>query len=495
MGIIIKQSIKGSIWSYLGVAVGFVTTAYLFPNYLTTDTIGLFGLLVAWSVLFAQFFSLGINGVTARLFPYFRNIKSGHNGYLFLTFIVLLIGLILFLVTFFIISPWLVKNNIEKSNLFSEYIWLLIPLTFFTLLYNALDSFNRLLYNAVLGTFLIEFLQRLLILLVVILFIFEVIDVNHLIISYSGAVCAKGVIIFFYLLLKGEIDLKPNLNFIDRKLKKEMIDVAFFSILTGIGSHIIFNVDKIIVNHFLGINSVGIYTIASFFGMLVLLPSRSLLRISGTLIAEAWKRNDVEYILDIYKRSCLNQFIIAAFLFGGIWINIDNILVILGENYATGKWVIFFIGLGALVDMTTGANGLIIAYSKYYRMTLWVLLIQVFIFFIATYLFIPKWGISGAGAAVALSFSFSNIIRYLFLRIKYKMQPFGFQFWLVAISWTVAYFAVKLIPELNLIWDIFIRSSLFTIIFISFTIGLKTSSDLEDLLNKFKENIKTFLKK
>ncbi|MGM0409102.1 MAG: hypothetical protein ACQERU_14065, partial [Bacteroidota bacterium] len=55
MGIIIRQSIKGSIWSYIGVGIGFITTAYLFPEYLTTDVIGLFGLLIAWSNLFAQF--------------------------------------------------------------------------------------------------------------------------------------------------------------------------------------------------------------------------------------------------------------------------------------------------------------------------------------------------------------------------------------------------------------------------------------------------------
>jgi O-antigen/teichoic acid export membrane protein len=494
MGIIIKQSIKGSIWSYLGVAVGFVTTAYLFPNYLSTDTIGLFGLLIAWSVLFAQFFSMGFNGITARLFPYFRSKKSGHNGYLFLTFIVMLIGFVLFLVTFFIISPWLIKNNIEKSGLFSEYVWLLIPLTFFTLLFNALDSFNKLLYDAVFGTFLIEFLQRLLIFSVVILFIFGLIDLHQLIISYSGAVSAKGAIIFFYLLLKGEIDLKPKLNFIDKKLKDEMISVAFFSILTGIGGHIIFNVDKILVNHFLGLGSTGIYTIASFFGMLVLLPSRSLLRISGTLIAEAWKRNDSGYILDIYKRSCLNQFIVAAFLFGGIWINIDNILIILGENYDAGKWVIFFVGLGAIIDMATGANALIIGYSKFFRMSLWFLLIQMAVFFIAMFLFIPLWGISGAGAAVAFSFIISNLIRFLFLRIKFKMQPFVFQFWFVVVSWLVAFFAGKIIPDLSLVWDIFIRSSLFSAVYILLIIGFRTSSDLNEFLKEFIIKMRTNLK-
>ncbi len=145
-----------------------------------------------------------------------------------------------------------------------------------------------------------------------------------------------------------------------------MISVAIFSILAGIGGNIVFSFDKIIVNQMLGLSATGVYTIAFFFGTLVVIPSRPLLKISGTLIADAWKRNDVSYITDIYKRSCINQFIIAAFLFGGIWVNIDNILIILGPEYASGKWVIFFIGLGYLIDMATGVNGLIIGYSKYY---------------------------------------------------------------------------------------------------------------------------------
>ena len=47
MGIIIKQTIKGTLWSYLGVAIGFVTTAYLYTNYLSTEIVGLFGLLLS----------------------------------------------------------------------------------------------------------------------------------------------------------------------------------------------------------------------------------------------------------------------------------------------------------------------------------------------------------------------------------------------------------------------------------------------------------------
>lgn len=487
MGIIIKQSIKGSIWSYLGVGVGFITTAYLFPEYLSTDVIGLFGLLLAWSNLFAQFSSLGFQGVTSRLFPYFRDKEKGHNGFLFFALMVTIIGFSVFLIAFYFLKPWLVESNLEKSKLFADYIDLLIPLTFFTLIFSTLDVFNKLLYNAVLGTFLTELLQRVLIFTVVIAFVFKWITLHQLIFAYAGVVSAKGVFIFIYLLSKGEINFKPQLNFIDKKLKKEMINVALYSILAGVGGNIVFRIDKIIVNQLLGLSATGIYTIAFFFGTLVVIPSRTLLKISGTLIADAWKRNDIEYINNIYKKSCLNQFIIAAFLFGGIWVNIDNILTILGPEYAEGKWVIFFIGLGYLIDMATGTNMQIIGYSKYYRLGLWFLMVLILVVLFSMYLLIPLWGITGAAIAISFAFFINNLLRSLFLKIKYNMQPFNLQFLKVIFAFSIAYICGILMPEMHLIWDILLTSSAFSITFLLLIVGLNISDDIREILEKLFE--------
>lgn len=493
MGIIIKQSIKGSIWSYIGVGIGFITTAYLFPEYLTTDVIGLFGLLIAWSNLFAQFSALGFHGVTSRLFPYFRDKEKRHNGFLFIALMVTITGFTVFLIAFFFLKPLLIESNIEKSKLFVDYIDLLIPLTLFTLIFTILDVFTKLLYNAVLGTFLTELLQRLLILTVVVAFVFNWITLHQLILAYAGAVSAKGIFIFFYLLRIGELNFKPNLNFIDKKLKKEMINVAIFSILAGIGSNIVFRIDKIIVNQMLGLSATGVYTIAFFFGTLVVIPSRTLLKISGTLIADAWKRNDVEYIKEIYKKSCLNQFIIAAFLFGGIWVNIDNILIILGPEYAEGKWVIFFIGLGYLIDMATGANGQIITFSKYYRMGLWFLLVLIMLVLSSMYLLIPVWGIRGAAIAIAGSFFANNLMRFLFLKVKYNMQPFSYLFLLVILTFLLAFFIGILIPKLPLFWDILIRGTAFGLIYILLIFVFRLSRDLNDTLLTIFKQIRKFV--
>jgi O-antigen/teichoic acid export membrane protein len=489
MGIIIRQSIIGSFWSYFGVIIGFVTNSYLFPNYLAPDAIGLLGLLLAWSVLFAQFSALGFHGVTSRLFPYFRNRENGHNGFLFIAFIVMIVGFVLFLLVFIFVKSWLVESNLEKSKLFSEYFYLLIPLTFFTILFTFLDVFNKVLYDAVLGTFLQEFLQRVLIFLVALLFSFGVIDLHEFILAYVASVCVKSIVIFVFLLYKGEISLRPRLSFLDKNIRKEMVDVALFGVLSGVGVNIVFNIDKIIINQILGLGPTGIYTIAFFFGTLVIIPSRPLLRITGTLVADAWKHNNVKYISDIYKRSCLNQFVIAALLFGGIWINIDNILVILGPEYASGKWVIFFVAFGYLIDMGTGANGVIISYSKHYRVDFWFLTVLIVVVIASMYLFIPIWGITGAAVAIAISFLVNNLMRFIFLYRKYQMQPFNYKFLLILLSLGIAYYIAGFLPKMLLVSDILIRSIIFSGLFGLLVYLFKVSDDIillkDKLRNKF----------
>ncbi len=487
MGIIIKQSIKGSIWSYLGVLIGFLTTSYLFPNYLTTDTIGLFSVLVAYSSLFGQFSLLGTNGVTSRLFPHFRDNNGNHHGFLFLTLIFMSIGFSLFILLYAIFSPALIESNLEKSGLFSQYIYLLVPMTFFIMIFNLLDTYNKVLYDAVFGTFLQEFLQRLIILITTLLFVFKIININTLIIFYASAVSVKGIFMLLFLYQKGQLNFKPEYGFIDKSFRKEIIDVAIFSILGGFGTMIVFNIDKIIINQMLDLSNTGVYTIALYFGTLVIIPSRPLLKISGTLIADAWKENNILKIKDIYYKSCLNQFIIGGFLFLGIWANIDNILIILGEEYEQSKWVIFFIGLGYLFDMMTGANGQIISMSKYYRISLYFILSLIVLVIILLFVLIPLLGITGAAISIAGALFLNNLMRYIFLLSKFKFQPINIKFLIVTVFYLAIFFIVSLISQQQLIIDIFIRGSIISILSGTAILLFRISPEIN-------ETIKTILK-
>jgi len=397
----------------------------------------------------------------------------------------LAVGFALFLIAYLLFSPQLVNNNMEKSKLFADYVFLLLPLTLFTMVFIFLDIYNKVLYNVVFGTFLREFLQRVLIILSVLLYIFNLINLHMLIMAFVISISIKSIMILIFLIGKGEFKLRINWGFIDKKFRREIFNVALFSTLGGLGSMIVFNIDKIIVNEMLDLSNTGVYTIAFYFGTLVIIPSRPLLKIAGALIADAWKKNDLQQLKTIYYKSCINQFIIGGFIFLGIWANIDNILIILGEDYQESKWVIFFIGLGYLFDLMTGANGQFIAYSKFFRVSLYFILSLVAIVIGLLYLLIPLFGITGAAIAVATSLFLNNLMRFLFIYIKFKFQPFNYKFLIIALVYTVTYLLLTFIPQQALIPDIFIRGTIITAFTIITVLTLPVSDEIKDLLLNF----------
>ncbi len=171
MGVIKRQSIKGTIYSYTGTVIGFITAGLLFPRFLTTEQIGLLTLLASYSTLFSVFASLGFTSVIIRLFPYFRDESKQHHGFFFLTTAVTALGYLLSVLLFLLLKPLIINDSIEQSPLFVNYLYLTPFLTLFLLLYSIFDSYNRALFNATYGTFLTEIFQRLAILLLIILFI------------------------------------------------------------------------------------------------------------------------------------------------------------------------------------------------------------------------------------------------------------------------------------------------------------------------------------
>ena len=486
MGIIVKQSVKGTIYVYLGVLLGFITTAILFPRIYSTTEVGLLKIIVAYSTLIAQFGTLGINGATIRLFPFFRTADKTHHGFLPFALSIGIIGFLISAILLLIFKPLLVEMSLEKSTLLVEYINYLIVLVFFQLFFSILDIYYSALMNSVHGTFLREVFQRVLIILMIGLYYFGLLSFHQFVLSYIAAISVPTVFILFTLIKEGQFTLRFDFAFLDKKLLQSIGAVSLFSILNGISVIMIQNVDLIMVNKMLGLDAAGVYAICFFFAIVVSLPARSIYKIANVAAAEAWKNDDKKTLRDIYEKSCLTLFIIGSFLFLGIWLNIENILQILGPDYQSGRWVIFFIGLGCLMDMATGANSSLMGTSKYYKVQSYLLLILVVVLVGLNLVLIPLYGLTGAAISSAAALGFLNLLRYLFLYIKYDLQPYNLRFIYVILIGTVAYFLACAIPvRFHFIVDLLIRSTVFTFLFLLPIYLFKISTDLNKTADNF----------
>lgn len=102
MGVIIRQSFKGTLANYLGVAIGFFTTFFVLVRYLTPEEIGLTRVILDAAVLLAGLSQLGTGSSTMRFFPYFKDEKNKDNGFFFWTLIIPLVGFVIFTLLFFL---------------------------------------------------------------------------------------------------------------------------------------------------------------------------------------------------------------------------------------------------------------------------------------------------------------------------------------------------------------------------------------------------------
>ncbi|MBC8321727.1 MAG: oligosaccharide flippase family protein [Bacteroidetes bacterium] len=479
MGLIQKQSISGTIYSYVGVVLGFVATAILYPRIFSTEEVGLLRILVSYSVLFSQFAGLGINTITVRLFPYFRDYERKHHGYLGLALLVSMIGLIISVSAFILLKTLILGGDKEGADLLTKYYYYIVPLIVFTLLFNVFDTYYRVLYNAVKGIIYKEVVQRTLILLVVILFYFETIDFHNAVILYTIALISPTILLFLSLIYNKQLFLTPNINFIDKKLSREMMSVGVFGVIASFSGVLVLNIDVIMVERMLGLSDAGIYSITFFFGTLILVPMRTMGKISSVVIADAWKINDLNLINQIYKKSSISLSIVGLLLFIGIWGNIDNVFHIIPSEYLPGKYVILIIGIANLIDIALGVSPHIIVNSKHYRYLSYFLIIFTALIIISNLLLIPIYGIVGAAIATLISKFIYSLINYIFLYRAYRLQPFTSKTIILYIIGAFAYGASLLLPEqTNYIVDIFIRSSFILVIFSLPVYFLNVSEDI-----------------
>jgi O-antigen/teichoic acid export membrane protein len=491
LGVIVDQSVKGTIYTYLGVILGFVTTGILLPRIYSTDQVGLIKILPVYATLFAQFGTLGINGVTIRLFPFFRNEEKKHHGFLSLILIAGLVGFLISTALLFLLKPWLIGLSIEKSSMFIEYIDWLILIVFFQIFFTIFDGYYTALFNSVYGTFLKDVFQRVLIIILIGLYFLDVLDFHQFIIWYIVGLSLPTLFILLTLIREKYFYLHTDFKFLKKELLISMGLMAGFSVFNGFSMTAIQNVDVLMINSMVGLDATGIYAICFFFGLFVSLPARAIYKIANIVSAQAWKNDDLKTIRDIYYKSCLTLFIIGMLLFLGIWSNIDNIFHIIGQNYISGKWVIFFIGLGSLIDLTTGANSSLIGTSKYYKVQTAFLIGLVVLIAIANLLLIPLYGISGAAIGSAISLTILNTARFLFLYYKFNLQPFNIRFVYVGLIGCISYFISELVPALpNFVLDIIVRSSMLTILFCAPIYFLKISVDINARADQYLRMLK-----
>lgn len=405
MGIIIRQSIKGTIVNYVGIAIGFFTTFFVLTRFLTAEEIGLTRVLIEAATLIAGLAQLGTNSSIVRFYPYFKDETHKDHGFFFWSLAVPLVGFLVVGTLYVCLKSVICGVFSEKSSLFVNYYYFVLPLAFFLLYMTIFETNANVLMRIVVPKFVREVVVRVLLLASYLLYAFKVLDIDGFVAAFCSIYGVAMLINIGYLLSLKRISIKPDLKFFSKSLRKDYLLYTLFLVTASIGSVITPSVNTFFISAKMGLEYTGVFAIATFIAALIEIPYRSLGAISQPQLSQEVKDRDVVQANQLVKKVSLHQLLVGAFIFFIIWINIDLLFKIIpnGELYATAKQVVLILGITKLLQSICNIGVSALGYSRYYYYSL----IFTFVLTVAAIVFnnwlIPLWGINGAAMASLLA--------------------------------------------------------------------------------------------
>jgi len=499
VGIVQRDGFKLTIVSYIGLILGYVNKVLLFPNFLDTEQVGLANIMINIAVVYAQFSALGLNGIVLRFFPFFRDKEKEHHGFLFWANLIMLIGFVLTSIAFVICKPWVVSHYSESAKLLVEYYYYIIPLGMATVCFHTYDAYLRSLMKTVVPSFINEVALRVLITLSISLYAFKLVNFHQFVIIYVAVNCSIAVMVTAYAFYLRQLFLKPIFSPRIRRFSKHMFGYGLYTILASTGNIFSANVDALMIAALMGtqlVNGVtvgsmyfvGIYTTVFFFTTVMLIPYRSILKVTSPLVALHWKDRNMLAMDKLYKQVTAVNTVVGTLIFIGIWAGFDDIFHFMPPQFATGKMVFLYLSLGRLFDMITGLNGVITYTSKKYKYDMILTILFVVMTVSLNYFFIRtmNMGINGAAIATFISLVIYNIFKLGLVKYFFGIQPFQLSNLWVLLIGGGCFVINSFIPFLmNVYVDLAVRSVLLGAIFMGPILFLKISRDMNEFIIKF----------
>ncbi len=486
MGIVRRDSIIIAVIAYAGAAIGYLNKLFLFTNFLTTEQVGLANLLVTIATLYAQFSALGSFNIISRYFPYFSSKQKHHHGFLFGVTALSLAGFVLATILFLVFWNPIADYYRESSPLLVEFLPYLIPLSLAILYYSVFEAYLRSLYKNIVSNLTYEILLRLFITLTITLYALDVVDFQTFVTIYVAAHCLPSIIIIAYTLYLKQLLIRPIFSTNWKRLGMIVLVYGLYSMLNNFSSLLINSIDSLMVARMIDLGAAGIYTTMIFVTSIMLIPYRSMTRVSTPLVAEYWKERAIARIASIYERATTSNLVIGAGLFLLLWINIDNLFSFMPDEYSLGKTVFLYLGIARLFDMASGLNGVILITSKKYRWDILFTLGMVVMTILTNYWFIKMLGMTGAAMASMITIITYNLLRVIFVYYHFSIQPFRLKhIWVVVMLLAGTALSAVLRPATTPVIDIFIRSCVVGLFFSIPLYLLKVSPDLNQMVEKY----------
>lgn len=482
MGIVLNQSFKNTISTYIGFGIGAINTLFLYTNFLTDEYYGLVAFLLSAANIMMPFMAFGVHNAIIKYYSTFKT-KNSINSFLtlmlFLPFVFIIPAIIIGWLSYESISSLLsIENNIAGNYLWHIFI-LAVAMAYFEIFF----AWSKVQLKTVFGNVMKEIFHRVAIMILLISVYLEWLTADQFILALVIVYVLRMMIMKLY----AYTVRFPKLKFQKIKGLSAIIKYSLLMIVAGSVAMLILDIDKFMIGLMLeNIEQVAYYSVAIFIATVIAVPQRSMHQIMMPLTAKYLNEKDMGSLENLYKRSSISLLVVSGFIFLLIILNINELYKILPEEFTGGLFVVLLVSLAKLYDNSLGNNNAILFNSDYYKMVLFFGVLLAVLAIVLNFVFIPVYGIEGSAFATFLAVVIYNTIKLLFVKQKLNVQPFSIATLKIGLLLIVIALAMYFWEfPFNPIANITLKSTIILIVYFALVLKLNISEDISMQIKKY----------
>ena len=435
-------------------------------------------MLIDAAVLFIGLAQLGTNASIIRFYPYFNSASdklpnspqgaqpSNDHGFFFWALVVPFLGFVLFAIIFWACRVPLGAWFSDKSPRFVEYYYFVLPLAFFMLYQSICESTCNVLMHIVVPRAVRELVVRVGLLALYLLYAFHFLSMDGLVIGLCLNYAIAALIDLSYFFSLQHINLRPDWAFLraNKGLVRRYFVYTGFLIISAVTTVLAPTLSSFFVTAKMGLDSTGIFAIATYMAVLVSVPNRSVSAIASPQLSRAIKEQNSDECTYLIRQVTRNMLLIGGFILLLIWFNIDLIFHILpnGATFASAKEVVLVLGLSQLVVGTFTICLTALNYSRYYAYSLLLSLILTVSAILLNNYLVPHFGMDGAAWSNLLSYGLYFLLIVMTLRLTCRFHIIDNRWWYILLLLTGLFVLNTLwqnyLPAINIWLDSILRT-------------------------------------
>ncbi|MBO0330025.1 lipopolysaccharide biosynthesis protein [[Muricauda] lutisoli] len=480
MGVVLKQSIQNTVVTYLGFFFGAINTLFLYTKILPDEYYGLVTFILASGAILMPLMAFGVHNTMVKYYSNHQEVEK--DGFFTLMLLIPLLGILpvalVGILWYDPIGDWVSQVN----PMVKDYLWYVFFVGLAMGYFEVFYSWAKVHLKSVFGNFMKEVFARVGVSILLILFYFDVITLDIFFKCLVGLYLLRTVIIQIYAFTLR----KPKLDFKFPPFTKEILSYSFLIILGGSAALILLEIDKVMLNQFISIENVAYYGVSVYIATVIIVPSRAMHQITYPLTAELLNTHNDKGLNQLYKKTSLTLFIASGILFVLIILNLNDLYLMLPENYRNGFTIVFLIGLAKVMDSLLGNINSILYNSPYYKTVLVFGVCLAALTILLNYLLIPRFGLEGAAIASFISIFIFNLVKLVFVKVKYGILPFtSATFKVFATLLLLAVLFDLLQFQFHPIINIGLKSLLVVVMYVGILYRFNISEDVTGFLSKW----------